>query len=235
MSQDIPALTTAQMTEVDRLMIEEYGILLIQMMENAGRNLAEMARRMLEGKLAGRKITVLCGVGNNGGGGMAAARHLHNRGADVSVRFVGDAARLKEIPTYQWRILQAMGLAQNDDFDLAQADLILDALIGYGLTGDPRGSVAEWIDRANAAHRPTLSLDTPSGLDVTTGVPGLPCIHATATLTLGLPKTGLLTPAARAFVGDLYLADIGVPPELYHRLNLDVGPLFADDTIIRIN
>lgn len=75
----IPALTTVQMAEVDRLMIEEYGILLIQMMENAGRNLAEQARRMLGGGLAGHRIVVLCGRGHNGGGGMVAARHLHDR------------------------------------------------------------------------------------------------------------------------------------------------------------
>ena len=190
---------------------------------------------MLDGKLAGRKIVALCGAGNNGGGGMVAARHLHNRGADVRAKLVGDPARFKDISAHQWRILQAMGLGQNDDADLTRADVILDALIGYGLIGDPRGPMAEWIERADAASRPILSLDTPSGLDATTGVPGLPCIRATATLTLALPKTGLLTPAARAFVGDLYLADISVPPELYRRLGWDVGPLFADDTIIRIN
>ncbi len=232
---NVPALTTTQMVEVDRLMIEEYGILLIQMMENAGRHLAELTRRMLGRQLTGRKVVVLCGAGNNGGGGMVAARHLHNRGADVRVNFVGDPERLKDIPAHQWHILQAMRLAGNDDPDLTQADLILDALIGYGLNGNPRGPVAEWIMRVNAANRPVLSLDTPSGLDATTGVPGLPGIRATATLTLALPKTGLLTPEARAFVGDLYLADISVPPELYRRLGLDVGPLFADDTIIRIN
>ena len=82
---------------------------------------------------------------------------------------------------------------------------------------------------------PILSLDTPSGLDTTSGTPGSPCIRATATLTLALPKTGLLTPEARAFVGDLYLADISVPPELYRRLGLDIGPLFADDTLIRVS
>jgi NAD(P)H-hydrate epimerase len=231
----IPALTTAQMAEVDRLMIEEYGILLVQMMENAGRNLAEQARRMLGGELAGRKIAVLCGAGNNGGGGMVAARHLHNWGGEVHVKLVADPARLKDTPAHQWRILQAMGLAQNDDHDLAQADLILDALIGYGLTGNPRGLVAEWIERANAVSRPILSLDVPSGLDATTGVPGSPCLRATATLTLALRKTGLLTPTARPFVGDLYLADIGVPSELYRRLGWNVGLLFAGDTIIRVN
>src|SRR3970040_544442 len=165
MTRGIPALTTAQMAEVDRLMIEEYGILLIQMMENAGRNLAELARRIMERKLAGRKVVVLCGGGNNGGGGMVAVRYLHNRGADVRVKFVGDPARLKDIPAHQWRILQTMGLANNDDPDLARVDLIVDALIGYGLTGDPRGPVVEWIERARAAHRPILSLDTPSRLD----------------------------------------------------------------------
>lgn len=231
----VPALTTAQMAEVDRLMVEAYGIALIQMMENAGRNLAEFARRMLNGRLAGRKIVVLCGAGNNGGGGMVAARHLHNRGAEVRVKFVGDSARLGNTPAHQWRILQAMGLAANGDPDLAQADLIVDALIGYGLSGDPRGPAAEWIVRANAANRPSLALDTPSGLDTTTGVPGQPCIHAKATLTLALPKTGLLTAEARPLVGDLYLADIGVPPELYQRIGIEVGPLFADDTILRVN
>ena len=235
LSMTIPALTTAQMAEVDRLMIEEYGILLVQMMENAGRSLAEMARRMLNGQLAGRKIAVLSGAGNNGGGGMVAARHLHNRGADVRVKFVGDPERLKDIPAHQWRILQRMGLANHDDPDLTRADLIVDTLIGYGLTSNPRDPVAEWIVRANTVQRPILSLDAPSGLDTTSGTPGNPCIRATTTLTLALPKTGLLAPAARPFVGDLYLADISVPPELYRRLGLDVGPLFADDTIIRIN
>ncbi len=235
MIRSIPALTTAQMAEVDRLMIEEYGFLLIQMMENAGRNLAEQARRMLDGKLAGRKIIVLCGAGNNGGGGMVTARHLHNRGANVQVKFVGDPARLKEVPAQQWRILQTMELAKNDDPDLAQADLIIDALIGYGLSGAPRRATAEWIVQANVSGRPILALDTPSGLDATTGIPGSPCIRANATLTLALPKAGLLQVNARHLIGQLYLADVGVPPELYRRLGIEVGLLFAEDTVIRIH
>ena len=229
-----PSLTTAQMAEVDRLMIQEYGILLIQMMENAGRDLAEQALRMLGSRMPDRKAVVLCGAGNNGGGGMVAARHLHNRGTRVSVRLVAETSRLKDIPAQQWRILQRIGLPEAGAADLDQADLILDALIGYGLQGDPRDEIARWIDRANAAGRPVLALDTPSGLDTTTGLPGKPCIRAMATLTLALPKIGLLAPEARPFVGDLYLADIGVPPELYRRLGLEVGPLFDDDSILKI-
>src|SRR3990170_3318459 len=231
----IPAVTAAQMAEVDRLMIETYSILLIQMMENAGRDLAEQARRMLDGRLTDRRIVVLCGAGNNGGGGMVAARHLHNRGAIVQAKLVGDAARLTDVPAHQWRILKVMGLAMKADPDLAQADLIVDALIGYGLSGNPRGAVAAWIERANASGRPILALDTPSGLDTTTGQPGSPCIRATATLTLALPKMGLLTPQARPFVGDLYLADISVPPELYRQLGIEIESLFTDDFIIPIH
>jgi NAD(P)H-hydrate epimerase len=234
LSNMIPSLTTEQMAEVDRLMIEEWGITLIQMMENAGRNLAELARRMLDGELSGRRVTVLCGKGNNGGGGMVAARHLSNRGASVSVKLMGDPAGLKEIPAHQWDILQVMALTQADDPDLAQADLILDAMIGYGLSGDPRGVVAEWIRRANAAGGPILALDAPSGLDTTSGTAGNPCVRATATLTLALPKTGLLTPAARPLVGKLLLADISVPPGLYRRLGLEVGPIFAEDSILEL-
>ena len=224
-------------------MIEAYDIGLIQMMENAGRNLAEAARRLLGGKLTERKIVVLCGAGNNGGGGMVAARHLHNRGASVQVVGAGrlsgaagvPAPRLKEVPAHQWRILQRLGLTVAERVDLTQADLILDALIGYGLTGSPRGAVAEWIEQANAANRPILALDAPSGLDTTTGNAANPCIRAAATLTLALPKVGLLAPQARPFVGELYLADISVPPELYRRLGIEVGPIFADDSIVRIN
>lgn len=233
MSRDfLPSLTTEQMAEVDRIMIDDYGILLIQMMENAGRNLAEQAWRMMAGHGAQRSVVVLCGAGNNGGGGMVAARHLHNRGAQVVVKLAADPNRLKDVPAQQWRILDQMGLASNADVDVSHASLIVDALIGYGLSGDPRPDIAAWINRANGSGRPLLALDAPSGLDATTGVAGKPCIQATATLTLALPKRGLLTSAAKPFVGLLYLADIGVPPELYKRIGFDVGPIFSSDSIV---
>ena len=107
-------------------------------------------------------------------------------------------------------------------------------LIGYGLVGNPRNPQAAWIERINASHHPVLALDTPSGLDVTTGSPGNPCIRASATLTLALPKAGLLEARAKPYVGQLYLADISVPPGLYRHLGLKVGNLFADDTILSL-
>lgn len=229
----IPHITTQQMVEVDRLMIEEYGIQLIQMMENAGRNLADLSRRMLGGEVRGKRIAVLCGAGDNGGGGMVAARHLHNWGAELSLKLLAPQGRLKGVPAHQYDILRKMRILDHPTIDLDHADLVIDAMIGYGLTGDPRGPIADWIQRLNDADRPVLALDTPSGLDTTTGIPGNPCVRATATMTLALPKSGLMTTQAKPFVGALYLADIGVPPELYAApsLGLKVEHIFIQDTI----
>mgnify|MGYP001249715655 FL=1 len=228
-------LTTDQMREVDRLMIEDYHISLPQMMENAGRDLADLAVYLLGGSAAGKRILVLCGKGNNGGGGMAAARHLHNRGARVAVRLAGEVGGLKPVPAEQWRPLEKLGLAGRSD-DWPPADLILDAMIGYGLQGAPRPPIADWIARANASRIPILALDAPSGLDTTAGRTSEICIHADATLTLAMPKVGLLAPKARGCVGDLYLGDISVPPALYasETLGLSVVSPFEAGPLVRV-
>jgi NAD(P)H-hydrate epimerase len=232
---EIPSLTTNQMREVDRLMVETYGIALIQVMENAGHHLAQLARRMVGGNAAGKVVIVLCGPGNNGGGGMAAARHLHNWGADVQVRLAAEPARLREVPAHQWAILKALGLDHSGTTP-RPADLVLDALLGYGVSGAPRPPVANLIRWANEQPAPVLALDVPSGLDATSGTAYRPTVRATATLTLALPKTALRVTAARAFVGDLYLADIGVPAELYAApsLRLSVGSIFARKSSVRV-
>ncbi|NOZ05488.1 MAG: NAD(P)H-hydrate epimerase [Chloroflexi bacterium] len=232
-------ITTDQMREVDRAMIEDFGILLIQMMENAGRNLAELVRRSLGGSVRHRALVVLAGAGNNGGGGLVAARHLSNWGAAVRVVLSQPAGRYRDVPAHQLAILQSMSvpLAVAGAGDLAflpDAAGIVDALIGYGLRGNPREPVAGLIRAANASGRPIWSLDAPSGLDTTSGVVYDPCIRAEATLTLALPKTGLQTPAAQEVVGQLYLADISVPPLLYERMGIEIGPLFERDTIVAI-
>jgi NAD(P)H-hydrate epimerase len=225
------------MREVDRLMIEEYGITLLQMMENAGRNLAAQAVRMLTDMPAKdpNKILVLCGAGNNGGGGLVAARHLHNRGLKVNVQLVTPANKLKQVPAHQWAILEKLGFTGDADGDLSEYDLIIDAMIGYGLTGDPRNPIADWIKQANSSETPILALDAPSGLDTSTGKAGNPCIRAAATLTLALPKQGLGLQQAASVIGKIYLADISVPPELYRQMGLAVpASLFFNDSIVQI-
>jgi NAD(P)H-hydrate epimerase len=232
----IPALTTAQMIEVDRAMIEDYHIELIQMMENAGRTFAELARRWLGGTVKGHSIIVLCGSGNNGGGGMTAARRLHNWGAEVIIALTKSADELHDVPAHQLDILQRMKIPILDSASMPSApSLILDAIIGYSLSGSPRGVAADLIRWANMQDSAILSLDTPSGLDVTSGKAHDPTIRATATLTLALPKQGLLNPQSSSYVGDLYLADISVPPELYTNMGITIPPLFAESDIIRVN
>ena len=229
------ALTAEQMASIDGHAMEKYGVQLIQMMENAGRQLAILAVRMLGNTAAGKPVVVLCGPGNNGGGGMVAARHLQNWGARVTAILAADAARLKEVPAGQWRSVSALGLVSESDY-LPQAMLIIDALLGYNGRGDPRPPISTWIDRANKSGIPILSLDLPSGLNATTGVPSNPNIKASATLTLAMPKTGLFTPAARELVGDLYLADIGIPPNVYRDLfpGFKAERLFNSDSAWRI-
>ncbi|MEM6634469.1 MAG: NAD(P)H-hydrate epimerase [Pseudomonadota bacterium] len=230
----VPELTTAQMIEVDRAMIDHYGIELIQMMENAGRSLAQLAKTaFLGGAPQGKRVTVLAGAGGNGGGAMVAARRLAAWGADMHVSLSQPPEYLKGVPAHQHSILQEMGVeVVTSPPQVSDADLILDGLIGYALQGAPRGLAGELIGWASDQSAAVLSLDTPSGLDTTTGTAHDPGIVADATLTLALPKKGLRHPR----IGTLYLGDISVPPDLYWRfLNLEVGPIFAASDILRLD
>ncbi|MFQ6019191.1 MAG: NAD(P)H-hydrate epimerase [Dehalococcoidia bacterium] len=239
----VPSITTEQMREVDRLMIEEYGIVLLQMMENAGRNLAQLAAS-LAGGAPGRHVLVLAGKGNNGGGGLVAARHASNMGSHVRVLLTAAADELTDTPAHQASILRSMGIellqtkATSPELLpslFAEADLIIDALIGYSLAGAPLGQAAALIELANASGKPIVSLDVPSGVDAGSGRVYEPSIRAVATLTLALPKTGLAGPDVRGRLGELYLADLSVPPALYHRLGLELGPLFARGSVVRLH
>ena len=210
------------------------------MMENAGRNLARLARsRFLDADPRGRRVLVLAGTGGNGGGGLVCRRHLHNWGAQVRVWITAPATQLTEAPRHQLAILERMGVpvvVASDPADFPPVDLLLDAIIGYSLRGAPAGPAAALIHAANRHEAPVLALDVPSGVDPAAGTVREPAIRAEATLTLTLPKEGLRGREARDQVGELYLADIGVPPGLYAgpRLGLDVGLIFGDDEIIRL-
>ena len=236
----IPYLTTQQMIEVDRLMVDVFGIQLVQMMENAGRQLAVLARkRFLNGDPVSKNVVVLAGSGGNGGGAMVSARNLHNWGAKVDVFLTKPVSELSGVIHEQANILQTMDVELQTVIDLnkdAAPDLIIDGIIGYSLQGAPRGAAAEMINWANDQNAPVMSLDVPSGLDPGTGKVHIPTIEADATMTLALPKVGLRTPGTDV-VGELYLADIGVPPELYENplLRLQVGPIFQNEQIIRLN
>jgi NAD(P)H-hydrate epimerase len=239
--REIPVLTTEQMIKVDRAMIKDYKVELIQMMENAGRSLAHLAReRFLDGNPRDKNVVVLAGSGGNGGGAMACARRLSNWGATVEVRLAKEPGAFHGVSGQQLGILRQMQLAiSSPDSPVPEStaenvDLVVDGIIGYSLSGAPHGQAAEMIIWANQQSAPVLALDTPSGLDTSNGAVFDPVILATATLTLALPKQGLQSRHQQ--VGELYLADISVPPDLYEKeFGMDVGPLFAESDIIRLD
>lgn len=241
----VPWLTTGQMVEVDRLMVEAYRIELKQMMENAGRNLAALGRsRFLGGNPMGRRVAVLAGPGGNGGGALVATRRLANWGAHVEVALARPAAAFTEVAGHQLAIAKRLGLriVEAPDADSMTApELILDGIIGYSLRGAPRDGAAaliRWSNQQRSRGAAVLALDTPSGLDTSNGTQHDPAVVADATMTLALPKEGLRAPMAAAVVGELYLADIGVPPGLYAEpsLQLHVGPgIFAESDIVRLS
>ncbi|MFT4976753.1 MAG: NAD(P)H-hydrate epimerase [Myxococcota bacterium] len=237
---EVPWLSTAQMVEVDRAMMEDYRILLMQMMENAGRDLAHLSRqRFLGGDPRGRAVVVLAGKGGNGGGAMVCARRLWGWGAQVHVYLSAPEADYTGVPDHQLDVLRRMGVPLSSAAALGEApgaDLIIDGVIGYSLRGSPRGDAARMVRWANEQPAPTLSLDVPSGVDTATGTVHQPAVRATATMTLALPKEGLRAPGVAANVGELYLADISVPPALYAGpgLGLEVGSLFALGDIVRL-
>jgi len=214
-----PAVTVAQMREVDRLMVEDYGISLLQMMENAGRSLAWLAEEMGAG--GGGGVLVMAGKGGNGGGALVAARHLANAGVAVAVVLPDRGTDYTGAAGHQLAILRRMGLSLHEKTPPeVQPGFIIDGLFGYSLDGCPRGPGADLIEWANRRSIPRLALDIPSGLDPDRGEAWPVCLRATATLTLALPKIGLLAASAREWVGDLFLADISVPPALYETPSL---------------
>ena len=169
---------------------------------------------------------------------MVAARRLHGYGTAVGVVASREPIHMAKVTGEQLRILEKLSVALSvgEVPPSRPPDLIIDGLIGYSLKGGPRGVAAELIEWANAQMVPVLSLDVPSGLDANRGRAFAPVVKATATMTLALPKVGFRQPDAKGVVGELYLADIGVPPGLYAQepLGLTVGPVFAKTDVVRV-
>jgi len=221
----IPAVTAPEMAEVDRIAVEEIGLGIVQMMEHAGR---EVARAALGSDTD--QFTVVAGGGGNGGGGLACARHLAARDRLHTVVLDREPAAYEGAPATQ------LGLVDHTDAEvivaeteperataaITAADGVVDALIGYGLSGPPRGLAAELIADMNAGG-PVVSLDVPSGVDATTGeVPG-GAVAPDQTVTLALPKTGLTTVS-----GPLTCADIGIPAAVYAAAEIPYEHPFGD-------
>src|SRR2546422_1705330 len=227
-------VTAEEMRRIDDVTIREFQVDVLMLMENAGRATATLAARMLQGTTIGKRVACLVGGGNNGGDGMVAARHLANWGADVNVILGTTKDRMKDVPLGQLHVLEKMGIPiLSANYALGDYDLLIDGLIGYGLEGNPRDRVAIMIKDANASGSPILALYLPSGMNGTTGEVYDPCIKATVTLTIALPKNGFLAPIASLSVGDLFLADISIPRGVYQSFGQH-NMLFQKETILKI-
>jgi NAD(P)H-hydrate epimerase len=234
----IPTISKDQMVEVDRVMVDDLGIGLIQMMENAGRNLARLTAAVYLNSHRGERVVILAGSGGNGGGGLVAARRLAGWDVPVSVWLSKPAGQYGGVIAQQLRALKNVGVdIESQGMPLADRGdpiVVLDCLVGYSLGGAPRGRVSDLIRWTVAFDAPVVSLDVPSGVDTATGQVFAPAIIADATLTLALPKSGLVSPQAAANVGEIFVGDIGVPAALYRTsFGLEVGDLFGTSDIVR--
>ena len=230
------------MAEADRIATTELGLPLEALMENAARQVAVATRAVL-GETDGQLITALVGVGNNGGDALAALRHLIGWGAEVDAYVAGPPDRLRPLARRQYDVLARLGVPLYDTTTLTDGFIahrlrgrhaVLDGLLGYSASGPPRGEVARLIRIANdQADSKVIAVDLPSGLDPDTGeAPS--AIRAHVTVTLGLPKPGLLAAAARDVVGALLLADIGMPAKAYEAAGIDARLVFANGDLLRV-
>ena len=205
------SVSVKQMTRVDEIAINEFGISLVEMMELAGSNLAVLSIQYLK---KGGKVLVLSGSGHNGGGGLVAARYLNDLDYDVSVFLT--FPKLKPTTKQQLDLLRNLPITIVSKLPkLDKFELLIDSILGYNVKGEVREPIKSLIENINSSGVKTISLDLPSGINPDTGEPEGISVKATATLTLAAPKVGLLKPAATPYVGQLYLADIGIPKKVF--------------------
>lgn len=215
------ALTTTQMQRLDQLAQRRYGLPVLLLMENAGRAVAGAARQLLRARHG--KIIAVCGGGNNGGDGVVAARYLHGWGYLVKVFWLKNPTLWDGDLATHYRIAKRCGVSfksfrrippRRRVSELRKADLLIDALLGIGTVGLLRVPFFDAIAAMNASRKPIVAVDLPSGLDPDAGRPTEIAVKARVTVTMAVPKKGLLARHARRFVGKLVVADIGIPQAL---------------------
>jgi NAD(P)H-hydrate epimerase len=211
-------LTRAQAREIDRLAAERYHMPSILLMENAARGAADVAMEMLASATSDGPVVVLCGGGNNGGDGLAIARHLHNRGQSVVIALTIDPQKCKGDALVNWQIVQAMKLstlpAEPEGLLQLHPRLWIDAIFGTGLATPPRAGFDKIVAAVQACAGPILAVDLPSGMDCDTGEALGVALPADCTVTFVAEKAGFANPNAAALTGRIIVADIGCPREL---------------------
>ena len=221
-------LTREQCRAVDKYAIEQLGIPGVVLMENAGRNAADLIEGWLRQRIrAGTSpgtVAIVCGKGNNGGDGFVIARHLIHRGYAVTVDLFGDPAALAGDAAINHNILARMGVRIGPLTERTlpaaarrwrRSAVLVDALLGTGFAGEVSGPLAKVIGAINELAGPMIvAVDVPSGLDADTGEPGGLAIRADRTVTFLAAKAGYSRPSAKPYLGRVSVVDIGAPTEL---------------------
>jgi NAD(P)H-hydrate epimerase len=220
------SLSRDEVRAIDRFAIETLGVPGMVLMENAGRQVADAVADLLGGPggLTGRRVAVVTGSGNNGGDGFVVARHLTLRGVGVAVFMIAPDEKLAGDAAANYAICAKLGLdlrAVSGAADLAALaarlagfDAVVDAVGGTGIRGPLRGEQAEAVEQINAAVRPVVAVDIPTGLDCDTGLAAGPAVLAAVTVTFVARKKGFDNPASREYTGEVRVADIGIPSNL---------------------
>lgn len=242
------AFDRASLVQIDRLCVEQYGLPTLALMENAGANVAAAALGLAR-QSARSGVLVCCGSGNNGGDGLVAARHLHNAGLSIAVLITAEPEAYRGDAAVHLSVVRRMGLhvAVMDPQDPAAtlgllardlgeggAGVVVDAVLGTGLDRPVSGSLAGLIAAMNRLHDEgarVVAVDLPSGMDCDSGVgmvqaaaEGRRAVTADLTVSLVGMKLGFVFPASRPYVGEVMVADIGVPAALRARFGRPVRP-----------
>ncbi len=226
-----------QMHEIDSAAVADYGLPELSLMESAGHRVAQAALKIL-GNVDQKNICALAGSGNNGGDALTAARFLANWGAKVKVFLIGNKSHRTDSFSVQMKILRAMGIEvqqlESDrswerlQVNLKFCDAIVDGILGTGFFGEIRPSALRLIRIANAAEKPIIAIDIPSGVEADTGIVTDAAIKATCTVALGLPKIGHYICPGANYVGELLIDDIGIPGKL---LSENIHQTLLDDKL----
>ena len=221
----LPTLSSRQVAELDQLTAEQFGISVEWLMEAAGWRAAFMCDF---------PTAVVCGPGNNGGDGLAAARHLHRWGRLASV-CCADRSKLTGPAAAELRALESSGVDVVSELRLDGAQIVLDAIFGTGLRRPPEGRFAEWIESINSSGVDIVAVDVPSGLDADSGLAHSPCVRATSTITFTLPKPGLLVLDGPKVSGEVWVGDIGIPMRVLREIGVTPPPsLFQLSEIFKL-
>lgn len=226
---EVPVVTSAQVREIDRRLAEDGRVDVAQLFEQAGRAVTDAVRRLADGDLSGATVSVLLGPGGTGNAGAATARLLTSAGADVRVLLVGEPRDPGRVSA-----LRSFGIEVGELADGEEAgDVVVDAILGLGARPPVHGPVEDAIAWLRRFAVPVVAVDLPSGVHPDEGLQG-PCVTAAVTVALGAPKPAHTHRIVRPYLGDLYLADLGIPAAAWEAVGLAPVSAFGRAPLVRL-